>query len=100
VDFKRYKKGSHTYTRLGKSVEVRDDRPRSLPVEFSSETAEVYSNAFEISCDARGFRLDFGRHLPPAPADKLLDRRTVRLTWQTAVRLKQDLETLHSKDLP
>lgn len=92
MKYKKYRKGKHTYTRLGKIIEVSNNTPQSIPVKTDPTTREVYTNYFEISFDEKGFFLVFGRRLPPAPSDKILDRIVLRLSCSTAEQLMKEIE--------
>lgn len=91
MEFKRYRKGKHTYTRIGHGVEVRDERVRPVEAEYGAGVREVYANRFVVvGCrDAVEVRFKLGLL---AVGER--EVACVRLPWKAALALKADLERL------
>jgi hypothetical protein len=92
VKIKTYTKGEHTYTRRGKSLEVRHETPAKTEYLFEDDLRESYSNAFSMRPGDGRFVISFYNMIPPAEKP----RESIRtfLDIHTARKLRDDLERM------
>jgi hypothetical protein len=92
VKIKSYTKGEHTYTRRGKSLEVRRETPAKAEYLFEDDLRETYSNAFSMRPGDGRIIISFYNIIPPAERP----RESIRtfLDIHTAKKLRDDLERM------
>lgn len=89
MEFRTYRKGKHSYTRIGQGVEVRDERPHPVDVECEEGVKEVYANRFEVRGEEGKVEVRFKLELTAVPEREVA---CLRLPWATARALRADLQ--------
>ena len=92
MKIKSYKKGEHTYTRYGKSLEVRHETAAKTEYHFEDDCRETYANDVSIRPGQGRLVLSFLNRLPPAGDAR--EKTRVFLDIQTAKKLSADLERM------
>lgn len=92
--FSRFQRGSHTYTRVGKSVTVErtsgDAVPQPVEYEFEPDCAEDYVNAEAVNFSESKISVAFADFLPGMPVPAI--KRIISLEPQTAKLLARALK--------